>query len=154
MQKVNARHMPVAILIVQGVVFSVVCSVFLVMPSVSSSFWILADLTAMLALSCYVFIFAAAIRLRYSHPQIKRAYKVPFGNVGMWVVCLSGISVSLFTVLIGFVPPSQIDVGNIKFYELFLITGFVGFYLFPLIIYRLRKRSWGVAGKEMLKNLD
>jgi glutamate:GABA antiporter len=154
LQKVNKKHMPIAILVVQGIVFSVICVVFLIMPSVNSSFWILADLTAMLALSCYVFIFAAAIRLRYKHPRVERAYRVPFGNIGMWVICIAGIFASLFTVLIGFVPPTQIDVGNVKVYELFLISGFVGFYLLPLIIYKLRKSSWRVSGKEMLKSLD
>ena len=82
----------------------------------------MADLTTMLALSCYVFIFAAAIRLRYSHPHIKRAYRVPFGNFGMWVICVIGIFASLFTVMIGFVPPTKIEVGNIWFYELFYVV--------------------------------
>ena len=142
LQKVNSQQMPVALLITQAVIFSIISLVFLIMPTVNSSFWILANLTSQLALSCYVFIFAAAIRLRYKHPKVHRAYKVPFGNVGMWVICIAGIIASVFTVLIGFVPPTQIDVGNIIFYELFLIVGFVGFYLFPLVVYKMRKRSW------------
>ena len=141
LQKVNSKQMPVALLIVQGVIFSIISLVFLIMPTVNSSFWFLADLTTLLALSCYIFIFAAAIRLRYKHPQVKRAYKIPFGNVGIWVVCLAGILASVFTVLIGFVPPTKIDVGNIKFYELMLITGFVGFYLLPIIVYKMHKRN-------------
>ncbi|MCX6720140.1 MAG: amino acid permease, partial [Candidatus Staskawiczbacteria bacterium] len=74
-----------------------------------------------------------------------RAYKIPFGNVGMWVVSLAGIATSVFIVLVGFVPPTQIQVGNITFYESFLIIGFIGFYLFPLAIYKMRKRSWGLG---------
>ncbi len=141
LQKVNSKQMPVALLLVQGAIFSVISLVFLIMPTVNSSFWFLADLTTLLALSCYVFIFAAAIRLRYKYPQVKRAYKIPFGNVGIWVVCLAGILASVFTVLIGFVPPTKIDVGNIVFYELMLIIGFVGFYLLPIVVYRLHKRN-------------
>lgn len=140
LKKVNVKEMPFAILITQGVVFSVLCLVFLVMPSVNSSFWILSDLTAQLALSCYIFIFAAAIRLRYKYPNIKRAYKVPFGNVGMWVVCLAGIIASAFTALIGFVPPSQVEIGNIFFYEGFLIAGFAVFYILPWFLYKVNKR--------------
>ncbi len=52
---------------------------------------------------------------------------------------------SIFTVLIGFIPPTQIEVGSIKTYELLLIAGFVGFYLLPLIIYKMRKRSWRIS---------
>ncbi|CAL7961071.1 Uncharacterized transporter lpg1691 [Gammaproteobacteria bacterium] len=146
LQKVNAKQMPVAILISQGVIFSIVSMVIIIMPTVNSSFLVLSDLTCQLAMSCYIFIFAAAIRLRYKYPQVKRAYKIPFGNVGIWAVGIAGILASVFTVLIGFVPPNNIDVGNIKFYELILIVGFLGFYLLPLIIYKMRKRSWRLEG--------
>lgn len=140
MQKVNAKNMPVAILIVQGVIFSGICSVLIIMPTVHSAFLILSNLTAQLALSCYLFVFAAAIRLRYKRPEVERAYKIPGGILGIWVVGVSGILVCVFIILIGFVSPSQVDVGNLKFYESFLIFGFVGFYLMPLIIYKLRQR--------------
>jgi putative glutamate/gamma-aminobutyrate antiporter len=142
LQKTNKHNMPVMLLLVQGIIFSIICFVFLVMPSVSSSFWILSDLTAQLALSCYIFLFAAAIYLRYKHPRVKRAYKVPFGNVGMWIVCLAGIAASLFTILIGYFPPSQINVGSMIFYEAFLVIGAVVFYAIPLLLYKFRKRSW------------
>ncbi|MBU0744370.1 MAG: APC family permease [Gammaproteobacteria bacterium] len=141
LQKVNAKQMPYAILITQGIVFSIICSVFLVMPTINSSFWILSNLTSQLALSSYIFIFAAAIRLRYKYPEVKRAYKIPFGNFGIWVVGSAGILASLFIVFIGFVPPSQFAVGSLKFYETFLIVGFIGFYLIPILIYLLRKRK-------------
>ncbi|MDR1012506.1 MAG: amino acid permease [Coxiellaceae bacterium] len=139
-QQININKMPKTILIMQGIIFSIVCLVFLVMPSVNSSFWILADLTAMLALSCYVFIFASAIRLRYKYPTVKRVYKIPFGNFGMWFVGSLGIATSVFIILIGFIPPKQIIIGSVKLYEIFLITGFAGFYLVPLIIYRFQQK--------------
>ncbi|EKE00644.1 MAG: hypothetical protein ACD_21C00299G0004 [uncultured bacterium] len=148
LQKVNSNQMPVAILIMQAIICSVISLVFLVMPSVNSSFLILSDLTSQLALSGYIFIFAAAIRLRYKRPEVQRAYKIPFGNVGMWVVCVAGIIASIFIVLIGFVPPSNIAIGSLKFYEGFLIVGFVGGYLIPLVIYKLRKRSWRIKERE------
>lgn len=139
LQKVNARQIPYAVLIMQGIFFSLICLVFLIMPTVNSSFWILSNLTSQLALSCYIFIFAAAIRLRYKRPEVVRTYRVPLGNFGMWLVGIVGIFASVFTVLIGFVPPSQIAIGNLMFYEIFLIVGFVGFYLLPLIIYKLQQ---------------
>ena len=143
LQKENAKKMPFAVLITQGVIFSIICLVFFVMPTVNSSFWILSNLTTQLAFSAYIFIFAAAIRLRYKHPEIKRVYRVPFGNFGMWVVSIAGILACLFSVLIGYVPPSQVAVGNLVFYEGFLIIGFVGFYLASFIIYRLQRYRQG-----------
>ncbi len=140
LQKENARKMPFAVLITQGVIFSIICLVFLVMPTISSSFLILSNLTGQLAFSSYIFIFAAAIRLRYKHPEVPRVFRIPFGNFGVWVVGIAGILACLFAVLIGYVPPSQIEVGNLVFYEGFLIIGFVGFYLVSFIIYKLQQK--------------
>ncbi len=157
LQKTNKHHMPIALLIVQGIIVSVVSFVFLIMPSVSSAFWILSDLTAQLALSCYIILFAAAIYLRYKHPLIKRPYKVPFGNLGMWVICIAGIIACLFTVVIGYFPPDQLNIGSLAFYETFLIVGFVFFYTFPLLLYKFRKSSWKLnktVGAELLHELE
>jgi amino acid transporter len=126
------------------------------MPSVSSAFWILSDLTAQLALSCYIFLFSAAIYLRYKHPKVKRAYKVPFGNIGMWVICIAGLMASIFTIGIGYFPPAQLHIGSIAFYESFLIIGFVLFYTIPLLLYKFRKRSWRLKksdSEELLTEL-
>ncbi len=140
LQKVNSKNMPINILLVQGAIFTLICLIFLFMPSINSSFWILSNLTAQLALSTYVFIFMAAIRLRYTYPHIERGYRIPLGNVGIWIVGIAGIIASLFTVLIGFVPPDQIAIGNVKFYLGFLIVGFLGFYLTSFLLYS-RARS-------------
>lgn len=142
LQKVNGKNIPIAMLIVQGILFSVICFVFIVMPSISSAFWILSDLTAQLAMSSYIFIFAAAIRLRYKHPRVPRAYRVPFGNFGMWAISIIGILMSFVIILIGYLPPTQINIGSLKFYETFLISGFIIFYLLPMIIYVFHRRSW------------
>ncbi len=64
-QHVNKYGAPVPILILQAVIFTILCSIFLLMPTVNSSYWILSDLTAQLALMVYVMMFSAAIYLRY-----------------------------------------------------------------------------------------
>jgi amino acid transporter len=33
----------------------------------------------------YVLIFPALIRLRYSHGDVRRPYRVPFGTAGVWI---------------------------------------------------------------------
>lgn len=148
LQKINKKNMPIALLLTQGIVASIISFVFLVMPSVSSAFWILSVLTSQLALSCYIFLFGAAIYLRYKRSKVDRPYKVPFGNAGMWTICVAGIIASIFTIMIGFFPPAQFHVGGILFYESFLITGFVAFYSIPLLIYKFRKKSWKLAKAE------
>ena len=60
--KVNNKGAPVAILILQGIIFTILCSLFLFMPSVNSTYWILTALTSQLALLFYILMFAAAIK--------------------------------------------------------------------------------------------
>ena len=141
LQKKNEKQMPFATLITQGVIFSIICLVFFMMPTINSSFWILSNLTGQLAFSSYILIFAAAIRLRYKRPELKRSYRVPFGNFGIWFVGVCGIVACLFSMLIGYIPPAQVAVGNVKFYEGFLIIGFIGFYLSAYIIYKFQERK-------------
>lgn len=121
--KRNAQNMPVGILILQGVIVTALCGVFFIMPSVNSSYWILSNLTAQLALMFYILMFAAAIRLRYKHAHVKRFFHVPGGKIGMWVVCGTGIVTCLSAIFIGFLPPTQIAIGSVIKYEAILISG-------------------------------
>lgn len=141
-QKVNEKNMPVALLITQGIMVSLLSLVFLFMPSVSSSYWILSNLTVLLYLLMYILMFISAIILRYKFPNTPRPYKIPGGNLGMWIVAGIGLLGSLLVFFLGFVPPSQVTIGNIVPYESFLIGGIVFFCLVPIIIYLCRKRSW------------
>ncbi|MCL5794933.1 MAG: amino acid permease [Patescibacteria group bacterium] len=141
-QYMNKNHMPTHIMIFQGIIVSIISLVFLFMPSVSSSFWILTDLAALLYLSVYIIMFLAAIKLRYSEPNTLRPYKVPGGNAGMWIFAGLGILACLSAIILGFIPPAQLPSGNLMFYELFLSIGFIALMSFPFIIFRLRKPSW------------
>ncbi len=91
----------------------------------------LSDLCAQMALLVYVFMFAAAIKLRYSKPNLHRGYTVPGGNIVMWLLCIIGIICCLTAIVIGFVPPTQIPVGNVFIFESFLIGGLILFVLIP-----------------------
>jgi amino acid transporter len=122
---VNFNHTPVRILILQGVIFTALCSVFVLMPTVSSGFWVLTDVTSVLALLVYVIMFPAAIVLRYKFPKRDGMYVIPGGKIGLWAVCLLGLFTCLFGVFIGFVPPNQIPVGNLFLYEAIIVGGVI-----------------------------
>ena len=141
-QRMNKNHMPINIMIFQGIVVSIISLIFLYMPSVSSSFWILTDLAAILYLIVYTIMFLAAIRLRYSEPNTPRPYKVPGGNAGMWFFAGLGIFACISAIILGFYPPAQLPTGNMLNYDLFLIIGTALMVSFPFIIYKLRKPSW------------
>lgn len=142
LQRLNKHGVPVNILLIQASIVSCLSFIFLLMPTVSSSYWILSALCILLYLIMYIMLYASAIKLRYSKPDVQRAYNVPGGNPGMWVTGGIGIIGAAFTFVIGFFPPSQLDTGNVYFYEWFLISGVAIMCLVPLIISRLKKPSW------------
>lgn len=129
--KVNRFGAPVGILLTQGIIFSLLCSVFILFDTVNAAYWLLSDLCAQMALLAYIFMFAAAIKLRYSQPDKERAYKIPGGNVAMWLTAGTGILCCVLAMGIGFFPPTQIPVGNVVFFESFLIGGLVLFVGLP-----------------------
>lgn len=138
--RINKHGVPVVILLLQAVICTILCSVFLLMPTVSSSYWVLTAITAQLAMLVYVALFAAAIYLRYKMPAVKRDYKVPFGNAGMWVLGIMGIVSSLATIALGFIPPSQVETGGLLKYETILVVGMIVLCLPPLVIYAVKKK--------------
>jgi glutamate:GABA antiporter len=141
LRRVNKKNMPVGILITQGVIVSILCAVFLIMPNVNSSYWVLSNLTAQLALLFYILFFAAAIRLRYKHAHVKRAYTIPGNNLGMWIVSSVGIITCISAIILGMIPPTQIAVGNIVFYEAILVLGMMVFCGMPFLLHPKKKRN-------------
>ena len=131
--RVNRYGSPVAILVTQGIIFSLLSSVFILLDSINAAYWLLSDLSAQMALLVYIFMFAAAIKLRYSQPNQPRSYKIPGGNFVMWLVAGIGIICCLAAMVIGFVPPTQIPIGNLFFFEGFLISGLFLFVVLPWI---------------------
>jgi glutamate:GABA antiporter len=154
-QNLNSHGTPTHLLLFQAIIVSITSLVFLFMPNVSSGFWILTALSAQSYLIMYIFMFVAAIRLRYSKPHVPRVYKIPFPHKGIWVVSFMGIGASLFAIALGFVPPSTFEVGSLWFYEFFLIIGLLIMCLIPLVIYQCKKPHWIVRkDKEPLKKRD
>lgn len=123
LQKTNQYGAPVPILICQAIIGSILTLSFLLMPSVKSAYWLLSAMATQLALLMYAVIFISAIRLRYNRKDTPRSFKIPGGNVGIWFVGGIGCLTSCSILLLGFVPPNAIDVGNLGIYEAILIGG-------------------------------
>lgn len=150
--KRNKHGMPIAIMITQGIVVSLLCSAFLFMPTVSSSYWILNALTVLLYIIMYILMFATGIKLRHSQPDVKRNYRIPGGKyLGMWIISGVGLASCLFAFCIGFLPPSQLDTGELIRFQLFLAIGVVTMFFLPLILYALQKDHWKI---DVLKDKE
>lgn len=132
--RTNSHGVPVVILIAQGVIFTLLSSVYVLFDSVNAAYWVLSDLCAQMALLVYILMFAAAIKLRYTSSHEFGAYKVPGKNWVMWLVAGLGIICCTLTILIGFIPPEQIPIENISSFEVFLVGGLLIFVLIPWFI--------------------
>jgi amino acid transporter len=62
----------------------------------NSKFQVVLDIAISTTLISYIWIFPAALRLRYTHPEVKRPFTHPFGLAGIWV---STILITFWVVL-------------------------------------------------------
>jgi putative glutamate/gamma-aminobutyrate antiporter len=137
-QHTNRSGMPVNILIIQTVLSCLLSCAILFMPTVSSAFMLMSALAAQLYLLMYLLMFAAAIRLRYSHPEVKRNYRIPGGNWGMWIVSGIAILACIFVTVFGFIPTADVraeGLGASFNYIAFLLGGCLFFLGIPLFFY-------------------
>jgi glutamate:GABA antiporter len=143
-QKLNRNKVPANLLFFQGIIVTIASFAFLWMPTASSAFWILSAMAVQLYLVMYILMFLSAIKLRYTHPDIKRPYRVPGGKVGIWVTGLVGAVSSLGAFALGFLPPNQLQTGNAVFYEGFLFIGLALMSIIPVIIFQCKRPEWQV----------
>ncbi len=142
MARTNASGSPVTLLYIQAVVVSVLAGLYFVMKDVSVAFFVLSAMTATLYLTMYLFMFASAIRLRITQPELPRAYKVPGGIIGMTLIAGLGFTGVAFALIVGFFPPSNLPVGNPALYVGLVASGMILFIGMPLAIQAMKKPSW------------
>lgn len=151
-QKLNKNQVPTNLLIFQGIIVSLSALMYLAMPSINSSFWILTALSAQIYLVMYVMMFISAIRLRYTRPHVPRAYQIPHPHKGIWLVSCIGIITSIFGIFLVLIPPAQLEQQNFLAYIGFLISGLVSMVALPLIIHAFKKPSWNPTYNKLLQN--
>jgi putative glutamate/gamma-aminobutyrate antiporter len=152
---VNKRHVPVALLVAQGVLGTMFALLFLFAPGINTSYWMLTALTTQILVLMYIMIFAAAIKLRYTQPDTPRAYKVPGGNAGMWIVAGIGILGSAFSLILGFIPPTGVKHWPTPIYVAAMFVAIIVCSAPPFIIEKIKKPDWIEAHPdEVLLDLD
>lgn len=134
--RVNKHQAPRMLLIVQAVIVSLLSLVFLLMPTVNSSYWVLTALAAQLYMLMYFLMFLAGIKLTLTKPECADGFRIPGGRRGMIVVSCFGIIGVMTTMFISFVPPDTVYIGSTLFYELILLAGLVVMCLPPFILFR------------------
>ncbi|MBN2169157.1 MAG: amino acid permease [Actinobacteria bacterium] len=141
--KVNKNDIPVNILVVQAGIVTLYSLVYLVMPSVNDSYWILTALSSQAYLIVYVIMFLVGLKLRYLKPDTPRAYRVPGGNRGMWVAAAAGVVSSIFAFGVGFVPPAgEVKGAWVVVYIFFLAIGITLLCGTAFLLQKYKKPEW------------
>lgn len=152
--KENKFHVPTPLIVYQAVIVTLLAGVFMLMPSVNASYWILTAMTAQLYMGMYILMFAAAIALRYRHPNVVRAYRIPGGKPGIWIVAGAGFIISIITIVIGFFPPAGINVGSVWRYETTMAVGLLLMSVPPFFIFAWHNRKQNTYVATANESLD
>ena len=138
LKKVNSKGVPSNLLLIQAVLVSIVCLAFLLMPSVSGAYWLLTDLSTQLYVLMYFIMFLAAIKLLFNK-----------GKARVILLSILGIIGCGLALVVGFIPPSDINVGGAYHFEVMFIIGIVAM-LVPVIFgYILSGKKSGKNNKNM-----
>lgn len=124
---VSKKNVPVNLLIIQGILVTLLTLLFLFLPSVTAGYWLLSALTAQLAVISYVGLFAALIVLRRKYPERPGCFCIPGGLFGVCIVAGIGLFACIAVLVIGFIPPAQINIGNTFTYEILIAGGMIVF---------------------------
>lgn len=135
----NKHGVPKNILIGQALLVSLLCLVFLLVPSVNGFYWFLTALSTELYMIMYILMFFAALRLHYKYTDRVKVFKIPGKQYGMWLTCLLGLFGCLSTITVSFFPPDNVDVGSHFRYIMMICVGNL-VSIFPVFLFFLYKR--------------
>jgi amino acid transporter len=138
LQKTNRNDVQMPLLLLQGAVVTVLSFVFVVAPNTSTAFAMLQDVSISLYMLMYICMFASAIKLRRSQPDLERPIKIK----GLPVIAVVGILSAVSAIILGLTPPagfSDIPAGT---YAVIIAGGVILLGVPPQFIYRFRKLEW------------
>lgn len=149
-QKENKNGIQNNILIVQAVVVSILGLFFIASSSIDAIYQIFTQIAIILYQIMYMFMFAAAIILRYTMKNTERPFRIgKKGNFLIWIVAGIGFIGSSLAFTICFIPPAQIKIGSIAGWYTILIVTCMVFVIIPFVIYKFKKKSWTDPNQEI-----
>jgi glutamate:GABA antiporter len=133
--KVSEKGVPVRIMIAQAILVSLFCLAFVLLPSINAFYWFLTALSTELYMIMYVLMFAAGVKLGPPRPG-SGAFQIWKGT--RLLTCLIGMAGCLLTIVVGFFPPTGINVGGAMRYVSMIALGNVLLILpvIGLLLYR------------------
>ncbi|WED42120.1 APC family permease [Legionella cardiaca] len=138
--RLNKHGIASRILILQAILVTLLCSGFLLFPSVNAIYWLFTDLSTELYIMMYVLMFLAAWHSKKKFAHLPRAFMIPGQTLGYYLTCLLGLAGCLITLFVGFIPPeSSMDMGGAGHFRLVFASGIL-LMVFPALLLYLRKK--------------
>jgi amino acid transporter len=141
--RTNKYGAPVAVLLIQAAIGTVISLLYVFLPSVNQAYWILSAMTVELLCIVYLLIFAALIKLRYSQPDKPRAFTIPGGIPGVWAVGGLGAFGVVFTFIVGLLPPDYFV--STWGYIFAILFGTFILAVPPLIFLKMKRPEWALG---------
>ncbi len=138
--RLNKQGIASRILVLQAVLVTLLCSGFLLFPSINAIYWLFTALSTELYILMYVLMFIAAWRLKIKFATMPRYFVIPGGKFGYYFICLLGLLGCTLTLIVGFIPPeSAMDIGGADRFRLVFASGIL-LMVFPAFLLYLRKK--------------
>lgn len=139
--KLNKHGVASRILILQALLVTLLCSVFLLLPEVNEIYWLFTDLSTELYIMMYVMMFIAAIALKRKYPHKHRPFSIPGKKFGYYLTCVLGLIGCTITLIVGFIPPEDsLNIGGSGHFQLLFISGIILMLLPAVLFYRHKKK--------------
>lgn len=151
LQRENKRKMPVAIILSQAAISSVLALGYSFLGSIENAWFMFALMQTNMTLIMYTLMFASVIKLRRLKPDQERPYRVPGKKVGLYACTGIGALVCVFGILISLVPTDEAEDMPALGYVAVIALGTAAFVALPFVFRLFRKPSWtrNEAGLEV-----
>ena len=136
---------PYVAMLVQAVLSGIILVAFQWRESTVGAYQILIDATVILNFIPYLYMFSAVIRLAYrsDRGQNPQALLIPGGKAGAWIAGLLAGGVTLLSIIVAMIPPSNIE--NKSLFELKLVGSTVLAVIIGLTMYWRGARQKAVS---------
>jgi len=140
--RLNKRGIASRILILQAVLVTLLCSGFLLFPSINAIYWLFTALSTELYILMYVLMFIAAWRSKTKFANLPRHFVIPGERLGYYLTCALGLIGCTLTLIVGFIPPeSNMDLGSAGHFRLVFASGILIMILPAFLLYLHKKRK-------------
>lgn len=144
MQKENKNNAPSVLLIYQAAIVSVLSFVFLMFPTVTTTYWMFSVLAAELYLFMYILMFISIIILHYKTPKVESTFIISGGTIGLWITVILGLCTCITTIIFCYIPPDCISLDDPTNFKFTILIGTIIFLAPPFLLCKFKQPTWQI----------